>query len=102
MSKKDTAIHCPKCGEIATRYPNQNVYICDGMDCEWEGAPVELKPCPFCGEKPRLSMDGGGDFLVSCKACGVHIHDDMNWKDDDFDAIMNVVGKWNKRTENGG
>lgn len=61
---------------------------------------IDLKPCPFCGNKAELShgkFDGKGTSYVCCTRCGAtgefflisydHASDDL------------AIAAWNKRTE---
>lgn len=36
---------------------------------------TDLKPCPFCGGKPRLLSAGAGNWWVNCEACKVSTND---------------------------
>lgn len=61
-------------------------------------AEYELKPCPFCGGKARLWVDGG--VRVICSKCYVGT---MNLTDSigyESDAVEMVVAAWNRRAEN--
>lgn len=58
----------------------------------------ELKPCPFCGNKPEISETEGCDFVISCDYCGISMLDDMHWNIENYDAKQNVIDKWNTRT----
>jgi len=59
----------------------------------------KLKNCPFCGGKAKLQETEGGDFLVYCSKCNVTMHDCMLWEDEGYDAMNNVIAKWNKRVK---
>lgn len=59
-------LHCPKCGERADRYPNQNRYSCRDSDCGWEGEiPLAIGPCPFCKTRGFLHKHQWG-FQCGC------------------------------------
>ena len=60
---------------------------------------IELKPCPFCGEKNAyMTMNCYGQFYVRCPDCGVVV-----WgKDtDDLDTPKKAQEAWNRRPDNG-
>lgn len=59
---------------------------------------VELKPCPFCGRKPRLSRefvqtedDEMNSYVVGCDVCDIYFR--QMW---DYDKI---VKQWNTRVK---
>ena len=59
----------------------------------------ELKPCPFCGGKARLWVDGG--VRVICSRC---YGGTMNLTDSfecESNAVETVVATWNRRADNG-
>ena len=59
----------------------------------------ELKPCPFCGGKARLFVNGG--VIVICSKCYVGtriLTDSMEYESS---AVETVVEAWNRRAENG-
>lgn len=65
-------------------------------------AKYELKPCPFCGGKARLLVDGG--VRVICSRCHVGYMNVMNLTDSigcESDAVEMVVATWNRRSGNG-
>jgi hypothetical protein len=55
----------------------------------------ELKPCPFCGNGPKIVKDGSG-WLIQCKSCcassGLIVKDHF---DDDRKAVL--IANWNRR-----
>lgn len=60
----------------------------------------ELKPCPFCGGKARLFVDGG--VRVVCSKCYVGT---MSLTDNiveyESNAVETVIKAWNRRADNG-
>ncbi len=65
---------------------------------------IELKPCPFCGEKAKLYItqkDGGYETSIICKTwskdreCGAVIE---RWALKQEWAIESVIAAWNTRT----
>lgn len=62
---------------------------------------MELKPCPFCGEKAVKSswFSPSNDTLyqVSCENDHCQLQPSTAWKRSDDD----VVRAWNRRTDNG-
>ena len=61
----------------------------------------ELKPCPFCGGVAQLAETEGCDYVCACSECGVIMTDDMLWSEESYDARLNIIGKWNTRTNTG-
>ena len=55
----------------------------------------QLKPCPFCGEKPFLEQDSVGNWFVGCENIACEC---MPTTDSYKDPIYAVNG-WNKRGE---
>ena len=60
---------------------------------------AELKPCPFCGNKPRLiEKDPFGQFRKELNVFGVYCDcGAVIWKCSEEDARE----AWNRRVENG-
>ena len=59
----------------------------------------ELKPCPFCGGKARLFVNGG--VRVVCTRCYVStrvLKDELEYASS---AVELSAEAWNRRTENG-
>ena len=75
---------------------------------------MELKPCPFCGEKARLFVSDGG-VCVKCtggfsNGCGGqtdwftdnHYIDGMDgWRKTKYTAVERAILTWNRRADNG-
>ena len=59
----------------------------------------ELKPCPFCGGKARLFVNGGVRVICSkCYASTRIMSDEIEY---DSSAVETVVEAWNRRATNG-
>lgn len=77
-----------------------------------------IKPCPFCGERPRLKLRSTGhtmrpvttilnSFVIACDNCGVSTRpftSDIFQKDDGTVVIRSTgaeeaIEAWNKREE---
>ena len=70
---------------------------------------TKLKPCPFCGQKPRTSVNcrqcGGGDlvleFAVTCSHCGVNRSIKKEVGNAPFGSYINIMDEvmelWNER-----
>lgn len=59
----------------------------------------DLKPCPFCGGKARLFVNGG--VRVVCTRCYVStrvLKDELEYASS---AVELSVKTWNRRAENG-
>lgn len=57
----------------------------------------DLKPCPFCGGKARLFVNGG--VRVICSKCHVGtmiLTDNMEYESN---AVETVIEKWNRRAD---
>ena len=57
----------------------------------------DLKPCPFCGSKARLFVNGG--VRVICSKCHVGtmiLTDNMEYESN---AVETVIEAWNRRAE---
>lgn len=56
---------------------------------------VDLKPCPFCGGKARLFVNGGVRVICSkCYASTKILTDELEYISD---AIGTVIEAWNRR-----
>ena len=58
----------------------------------------ELKPCPFCGGKPRLFVSNG--VRVLCPKCYAGTKILVDHMESDSNATEMVVEAWNKRADN--
>ena len=59
----------------------------------------DLKPCPFCGGKARLFVNGG--VRVICSKCYVGtmiLTDNMECESN---AVETAIKAWNRRADNG-
>lgn len=58
---------------------------------------LELKPCPFCGSRARLFVNGGVRVLCpKCYASSRILTDELGF---DSNAVETVIGEWNRRAE---
>ena len=74
-----------------------------------QNGEYELKPCPFCGEKPVLmdkdffdklvSGDGRACIAIDCPNCDLSLHDHTSDENDYFIRAFLIAEKWNKRVE---
>lgn len=59
----------------------------------------ELKPCPFCGGRARLLVNGG--VRVICTRCYVStmvLKDELEYGSN---AVESSIEAWNRRADNG-
>jgi len=76
----------------------------------------ELKPCPFCGEKPYVKVVSHGysstayniSAELGCKKCIFHMRGDNVFEVDAFmnlnicsNGIGHMIENWNRRANNG-
>lgn len=59
----------------------------------------ELKPCPFCGGKPRLFVSDG--VRVICSKCYASTKALTDRMENDSNATERVIEAWNRRADNG-
>lgn len=60
---------------------------------------IELKPCPFCGGKARLFVNGGVRVICpKCYASTRILTDKMEYESN---AVETVIEAWNRRADNG-
>lgn len=60
---------------------------------------IELKPCPFCGGKARLFVNGGVRVICpKCYASTRILTDEMEYESN---AVETVIEVWNRRADNG-
>jgi glutaredoxin len=67
----------------------------------------ELKPCPFCGGKPKMMsqkffeelVEDNGRALISidCQNCDLSLHDHTSDENDYFIRAFLIAEKWNRR-----
>ncbi len=67
---------------------------------------TELKPCPFCGERPMTRVtvyQNIVSFKIRCCGCGVTNAVAVELCDSDFsviyDGLQKAVALWNRRAE---
>jgi len=104
-AENDREKRCPVCrGRGALRcdcWPGDCICGWDDEDCPMDEdsrhAPVEMKPCPFCGsaaERRTLDADEfgneGGD-VIECSGCRASSHVEFGRKE-------NLLARWNART----
>lgn len=59
----------------------------------------DLKPCPFCGSKARLFVNGGVRVICpKCYAGSRILSDEMEYSSN---AVEAVIEAWNRRADNG-
>lgn len=58
---------------------------------------ADLKPCPFCGGKARLFVNGG--VRVICSECYVGTMILTDNMEHESNAVETVIEKWNRRAE---
>lgn len=59
---------------------------------------IELKPCPFCGEKARLLAGNG--VRVLCTKCGATTWTAADSERVETSAVEDVIKAWNKWKNN--
>lgn len=60
---------------------------------------IELKPCPFCGGKARLFVNGGVRVICpKCYASTRILTDEMEYESN---AVETVIEAWNRRADHG-
>lgn len=74
-----------------------------------QNGEYELKPCPFCGEKPVLyrkedfdeldEKNGRACISVDCPKCSLNFYDHTSDEHDYYVRAFYVVEKWNRRAE---
>ena len=58
---------------------------------------IELKPCPFCGEKARLLVSNC--VRVLCTKCGVTTRILVDSERVGTSAVEDVIKAWNRRAD---
>lgn len=59
---------------------------------------IELKPCPFCGEKAELSsgrVNGNDASYVYCTRCGSR--GESFWVSPNYASAEKAIEAWNRR-----
>lgn len=74
-----------------------------------QSGDFELKPCPFCGGKPKMmSQDffeklvednGRACISVDCPNCNLSLHDHTRDENNYFIRAFLITEKWNRRAE---
>ena len=71
---------------------------------------MELKPCPFCGEKAdhyiRVARGTAQDYIrlvIYCAKCGIEIQEDIQsgspmYRFEESNQLL--IERWNRRAEN--
>lgn len=59
---------------------------------------IELKPCPFCGEKARLFVSNGARVL--CTKCGATTWTAVDSECVGTSAVEDVIKAWNRWKNN--
>lgn len=66
---------------------------------------AELKPCPFCGRKPKVKMlyyPTGGECIIECKPIFRKAHKQILRCCANIDrAEKEAIEAWNRRAEDG-
>ena len=58
---------------------------------------IELKLCPFCGEKARLFVSNG--VRVLCTKCGATTRILVDSERIETNAVEDVINAWNRRAD---
>ncbi len=84
---------CKRCEVIGNVFDNPEL-LKEGVEMS------ELKPCPFCGGKATLFVDGG--VRVLCPKCGAStkiLRDSMTTRGVAGNATEAVIEAWNRRAD---
>ena len=69
----------------------------------------QLKPCPFCGGKPKLEdreqfeeldrKGNGACITIECNKCSLDFYEHTHDEHDYYIRAFMIVEKWNRRAE---